>query len=270
MAWFKVDDGFHSSRKVLSIPRRTRLAAVGAWALAGAWCADELTDGHIPDYMISEWGFPASVVTALVDSGLWERERGGLAFCNWSEYQPSKADVDAERTASRERMRELRAKRKQKKPQDDAGEGEVFGRTDPNGSESVRNPDPTRPDPTHIREEPKGSSLLSDSDESNADGDLLDDSWQPTRTHYDKAVSLGLDPNVQLARFREHALRNQRRQKNWNTAFTNWLKKGAEMAQQRQASGAPIRPAVSQRPNAVDMARAFAADLAPDVKELEA
>ena len=39
MAWFKVDDGFHSSRKVLSIPRRSRLAAIGAWTIAGAWCA---------------------------------------------------------------------------------------------------------------------------------------------------------------------------------------------------------------------------------------
>ena len=120
MAWFKVDDGFHSSRKVLSIPRRSRLAAIGAWTIAGSWCADELTDGHVPEYMISEWGFPASIPDALVDSGLWERERGGYAFRNWAEYQPSKADVDAERTASRERMRELRARRKQKKPQDAA------------------------------------------------------------------------------------------------------------------------------------------------------
>lgn len=150
MAWFKVDDGFHSSRKVLSIPRRSRLAAIGAWSIAGSWCADELTDGHVPDFMILEWGFPATIPATLVDSGLWERERGGYAFRNWAEYQPSKADVDAERTASRERMRELRAKRKQKKPQNDAAEPDVFGRTVTNGSESVRNPDPTRPDPTLI------------------------------------------------------------------------------------------------------------------------
>ena len=30
MAWFKVDDGFYTSHKVLSIPREDRLAAVGA------------------------------------------------------------------------------------------------------------------------------------------------------------------------------------------------------------------------------------------------
>lgn len=259
MAWFKVDDGFHSSRKVLSIPRRTRLAAIGAWSIAGSWCADELTDGHVPEYMLSEWGFPASVVSALVDSGLWERERGGLAFRNWAEYQPSKADVDAERTASRERMRELRAKRKQRKPQEVGPESEVFGRTVPNGSESVRNPDPTRPDPTLI-EEAKASSLF-DSNESNQDGELLPAEWMPSQKHFDHAVSLGLDPKAELARFRDAANRKQRRLKNWNTAFTNWLKKAAEFAQQRQASGQQGFHQPQQRMTAVDKARALAADM---------
>lgn len=148
MAWFKVDDGFHASRKLLMIPKRTRFAAAGLWAIAGSWCADQLTDGNIPDYMIKELGAPPAAPLALVDCGLWERAHGGYVFRNWHEYQPSKQDVDAERAASRERMRDLRAKRKQPKPLEQAKAGEVFGRTGPNGSESVRNPDPSRPDPT--------------------------------------------------------------------------------------------------------------------------
>ena len=35
MVWFKVDDGFYSSSKVLSIPRTSRLAAVGLWLRVG-------------------------------------------------------------------------------------------------------------------------------------------------------------------------------------------------------------------------------------------
>lgn len=258
MAWFKVDDGLHSSRKFLSIPKRSRFAAVGLWTVAGSWCADELTDGLVPDYMLEAWGAPPSAPKSLVDAGLWERESGGYLFCNWLEYQPRKADVDAEREASRERMRELRARRKQKKPQDDAAKGEVFERTGTNGSENVRNPDPTRPDPTPI--EVTNVTSLSDSDESNADGELLTDAWLPSRKHFDHAVSLGLDPEAQLKTFRAHAARNQRRQKNWGTAFTNWLKKGAELAQQRQASGQQgfQRP---QKQSAVDKARQFAADM---------
>lgn len=149
MAWFKVDDGLHSSRKFLSIPKRQRFAALGVWTVAGSWCADELTDGHVPNFMLEVWGVPPSAPAALVEAGLWERESDGYLFCNWLEYQPRKADVDAEREASRARMRELRARRKQGQPQEHAEEPEVFGRTGANGSENVRNPDPTRPDPTH-------------------------------------------------------------------------------------------------------------------------
>lgn len=182
MAWFKVDDGLHSSKKFLSIPKRTRFAAIGLWTIAGSWCADQLTDGHVPDYMIREWGPPPSAAEALVDAGFWERETDGYAFRNWLEYQPSRADVDADRDASRERMRRIRAAKRARisgespanpgdsrreqsvnledsreiragfegqEPQDSGGKLEVFGRTLPNRSESVRDPDPTRPDPTN-------------------------------------------------------------------------------------------------------------------------
>lgn len=162
MAWFKVDDGFHSSRKVLRIPKRNRFAAIGLWAVAGSWAADQLTDGHIPDYMVKEWGAPPAAPESLVNAGLWERTSDGYLFYNWHEYQPSKQDVDAERAASRERMRDLRAKRKGKKPLEQAEVRDVFGRTVPNSSESVRNPDPTRPDPTRPnkdKEEAGASSL---------------------------------------------------------------------------------------------------------------
>jgi len=158
VAWFKIDDGFHSSRKLLKIPKRTRFAAVGLWTVAGSWAADQLTDGNVPDYMIGVFGAPPAAPDALVDSGLWQRTSDGYVFYNWHEYQPSKQDVDAERAASRERMRDLRARRKQRKPLEQAEEVDVFGRTVPNSSENVRNPDPTRPDPTP-KEEAKASSV---------------------------------------------------------------------------------------------------------------
>ncbi|KUM31597.1 hypothetical protein AQ436_00205 [Arthrobacter sp. EpRS66] len=146
--WFKVDDGFHSSRKLLSIPKRHRLAAAGLWVIAGSWCGQQLTNGRVPDYMLKEWGATPATVQALLDSGLWEVESDANVFYKWHEYQPSKRDVDAERAASRERMRDLRAKRKGVKPQESGAKDDMFVRTSPNGSESVRNPDPTRPDPT--------------------------------------------------------------------------------------------------------------------------
>ncbi|MCS6570300.1 hypothetical protein NYQ35_15955 [Curtobacterium flaccumfaciens pv. flaccumfaciens] len=69
-------------------------------------------------------------------------------------------------------------------------------------------------------------------------GTLIPDSWQPNQGHRDKAASLRLDVDREAQRFVEHAHRKVRRLRNWNTGFTNWLRKQAEFAQQRQ--GAPV------------------------------
>lgn len=76
-------------------------------------------------------------------------------------------------------------------------------------------------------------------DESDDLGTLIPDVWRPTQRHIDKAASLRMDVKQEYQRFRAHAERNHRRQKNWNAAFTNWLQKGAVMAQQQ--SGRPVQ-----------------------------
>lgn len=226
MAWFKVDDGLHSARKLMSIPRRHRFAAIGLWAVAGSWCADQLTDGHVPDYMIDEWSPPPSAASALVDSGLWERESSGFAFRNWDEYQPSRKDVEAERAASRDRMREIRARRKQPKLQKNAEEPGVFGRTGPNGSENVRNPDPTRPDPTP-KEVPKGTSKRTPEKP-------LPEAWEPNGNHASYAMENRLDLAHEAGQFRAHAAANDRRQRNWDMAFRTWLGNAAKWSSDRK------------------------------------
>ena len=154
MAWMKLDDKFHSSRKVNSIPKRHRFQAVGLWAIAGSWVAGEQTDGFVPDYMIEQWGPTAITVESLVNSGLWERVRDGFAFCSWLEYNPSKAQTKAEREASAQRMKASRErKRTNNAGQSNEGanvapqHGETLQR---NTSDVLQRPDPTRPDPTPV------------------------------------------------------------------------------------------------------------------------
>lgn len=110
MAWFKVDDGLHSSRKVLSIPRNIRLQAIGLWALAGSWVAKELTDGHVPDFVVSELGGTQKLVDALVKAGLWKEVPDGHDFHDWLGYQPSRAQVMEIREKDAERKREARGR----------------------------------------------------------------------------------------------------------------------------------------------------------------
>lgn len=230
MAWFKVDDGLHSSRKLMSIPRRGRYAAIGVWTVAGSWSADELTDGHIPNYMLESWGTPPSAPEALVAAGLWERTSDGYLFCNWHEYQPSKQDVDAERAASRERMRELRARRKQKKPRDHAEDAEAFGRTAPNSSESVRNPDPTRPDPV--------TTTSNEVVEARRRAARIPDAFMVTAEMREWAAREvpGLDVDDSTSRFVDYwraESGTKARKLDWVSTWRNWLRRDADRASTR-------------------------------------
>lgn len=170
MAWFKVDDGFYTSRKVLSIPRRHRLAAVGLWTMAGNWSARELTDGKVPTFVLDEIGATETLIRALVEARLWLDHRSteprpdddhastGIEFVNWSEYQPTRASVEAERAAARERQRKRRRNQR-------SGQYETEGsqeshttvtpasRRDTTVSHGGSHTTPTRPDPTRINKD---------------------------------------------------------------------------------------------------------------------
>ncbi len=108
MAWFKVDDKLHSAPKLLSIPRKYRLAALGLWTIAGSWSADQLTDGVVPDYMIEEWGGTKTLVGWLVKADLWQEVEDKTQFKNWADYQPTRADKEEERAKNREKLRKWR------------------------------------------------------------------------------------------------------------------------------------------------------------------
>ncbi|MET7949235.1 hypothetical protein [Micromonospora sp. NPDC005324] len=138
MTWFKVDDSFHSHPKVLA----AEPAALGLWVVAGSWSGANLSDGFIPDHVLPRL-LPdaASLAQQLVAAGLWKRARGGYRFHDWGDFNPKREEVEEERKAARERMRNLRTKRKGA-AQDANGSAEQ--------SANVRDVfvTPTRPDPT--------------------------------------------------------------------------------------------------------------------------
>lgn len=152
MAWFKVDDGFHSSHKLMRIPRVHRLEAAGLWVISGSWSAQEELDGLVPLYMIEEWGASDAAVHWLYECGLWVEESSGAQFANWGEYQPTKAELEENREKERQRKaswREAKAKRDAERKAAEMSQrdnrGTDAGRTD---LSRLTRPDPTRPDPT--------------------------------------------------------------------------------------------------------------------------
>lgn len=92
MPWFNVDDGFAFHQKSI----RAGNAAIGLWVRSGSWCAQQLTDGFIPDDMVAVLGSGVQA-TRLVNAGLWKKVAGGYQFHDWADRQRSKEVVLADR-----------------------------------------------------------------------------------------------------------------------------------------------------------------------------
>lgn len=248
MPWFKVDDGFHSHPKTIGVS----LGARGLWVTAGAWCAHHLTDGVLTLAHVQFLGGSEDMADELVEAGLWDVTRDTsvsnkvtYTFHEWTEYQPTRENVQTEREASRERQRRRRAKRQNPKSEpvsvteasrrdtavSHAPVTEVFG-----------TPDPTRPD----QELPKGSSAPKppqSSPRKKPAGPLPKD-WAPTEEHQRRAAQHRIDLNREAEQFRLHAEANGRTAVNWNAAFTMWLSKSQQFAG-KQSTG--IHPSATER-----------------------
>jgi len=76
---------------------------MGLWVRAGSWCCQQLTDGIIPGHIAVTLGTKQQA-TALVSAGLWDLlEDGSYSFHDWDKYQPSAAEVRAERQDKHEK-----------------------------------------------------------------------------------------------------------------------------------------------------------------------
>ncbi|QGJ95836.1 replication initiation protein [Gordonia phage EMoore] len=153
MTWFKVDDNFHHHPKALDAGN----AALGLWVRAGSWCGSNLTEGFIPRRIALQMGSRAQV-RQLISTGLWIEVNDGYMFHEWSERQPTKAEVESEREANRKRQANYRKRRREAaaaeadadsieppaEPESNGVSNSVTNRT----RNAVSNGTPTRPDPT--------------------------------------------------------------------------------------------------------------------------
>lgn len=105
MTWFRVDDGFHSH------PKTQRLFdgpcpgdAIALWALAGSWSGYNLTDGRVPRAFVKRSGFDKRAAGELVRVGYWHEDEDGYVFHQWGDRNPLRAEVEAQREATRGRV----------------------------------------------------------------------------------------------------------------------------------------------------------------------
>jgi hypothetical protein len=144
VTWFKVDDKFHGSEEVMSIPLAQRAGAIGLWTLAGAWSSDHLKNGFVPVTHLESWGGSVELAETLVTAKLWTRKRKvGYEFRNWEKWQITREQVEANRERERDKKAGWRAAKAAKSGDGHGGvPGDIEG--SPGGVPSI----PTRPDPT--------------------------------------------------------------------------------------------------------------------------
>lgn len=109
MTWLKIDDAMPEH------PKLEHLSVQAKWARVEllCYCARNLTDGHVPSERARRMATPR-VLTELVSADLVHRNGTGWVMHDYLDWNPSREEVLKQREIDRERMRNLRAKRKAK------------------------------------------------------------------------------------------------------------------------------------------------------------
>lgn len=98
MSWLKIDDQFPHHPKLVSIS----IPARWAYMEGLCYCAQYLTDGFIADGQARLIASP-KVRAELLEAVLWHEVKGGISVHDYLDYNPTKAQVMAEREAARKR-----------------------------------------------------------------------------------------------------------------------------------------------------------------------
>jgi hypothetical protein len=113
VSWAKLDDTLHAHPKATD----AGLEAMGLWVLTLSHCGAYLTDGHVRRPIALRTAGSAEVLERLaanlVRVGLWELHPGGDGWQvhDYLEFNPSRLEVRAQRSATERRGREIRAAR---------------------------------------------------------------------------------------------------------------------------------------------------------------
>lgn len=178
MTWLKTDDRFPEHRKI----RRLTDGAYRLHHAALSYAAKDETDGLIRPDDLDEMQHGrrlAKHVDSLVKAGLWEPVRNGWMLHDFLDYNPSHAQLEAERAANRERQARMRARRRGVTSDDVDGHGVTNGVTNGAVTRESQHPVPTRTVPT--RTDPIRSDVDSPS--------------SSTVTHVTRATSLRAVPD---------------------------------------------------------------------------
>lgn len=254
MTWFKVDDGLWGHPKWLEASASAR----ALWITAGAWCAQQETDGAIPTGALRFFASAGETqkdlektAAELVQLRLWKKVKTGWRFHDWDAYQPSAEQINARRKADKERKAAARAAKAAEKqaeksapdtpecPQDVRADTDRTN--DGTGTDETRSPlYPTRPDQlikthlggetyvgtgvTHVTPTPMPEIF-----------ELNDERWAIAERCAPKLGKAIISSSFEA--FKAHARSKAKLSADWDAAWAEWVLRDAKWAQER-ANGA--------------------------------
>ena len=125
MAWFRGDDKLHGHPKA----RRATLGPMGLWVVSGSYSSDYGLDGRVPIEYVASWPGGKRLADKLVEAQLWhplpykgpckcilrsvDQTQGGWCFHDWTDCNPSAAEIKTARLAATDRQRARRGKKRQ-------------------------------------------------------------------------------------------------------------------------------------------------------------
>ena len=225
MAWFKVDDGLCFHPKAIAAGN----SALGLWVRAGSWCGANLTGGALPRHMIGTFGAQKRDAQRLVEAGLWCETEEGYQFKSWEEFQPTKAQVEADRKAGRERQAKWRERHSN-------GGSNAVTNSVTNGATNAA---PSRPDPTVV---PSGTT----SEGARKRATRLPSDWAISQDLCDWAVDQGYSPPFVMAenaKFIDYwnGIPGQKGTKlDWPGTWRNWIRRAAENHRPNRSTPDPV------------------------------
>ena len=253
ITWFKVDDKLHSHPK----PQQAGMRAMGLWVMAGSWASAHLTDGFVPKNVLRMLGSRPQDARDLCDSGLWHVEEGGWRFHDWQQSNPTRDDVEEQRTEWANRQRLARERRKAENVTPKSQEGVTRDSRVTHGGVTLQgsqHPDPTRPDPTLIQEIGEVSDNLpalvataqvpakAGPPKADTRGSRLSADWRPSDSPGNLKAQTGRDLawlSDQFERFQNYWMSKPGKDGNktqWDLVWQNWIKKADDFAPRRQAA----------------------------------
>lgn len=99
MTWVRIEENWHGHPKMLG----AGLAAMGLYTWGLSYSSHYLTDGFIPKNALPGLVGTKPAAKALEVFGVWEPVPGGWRIHDYLDYNPSKAQVEAQRAADKER-----------------------------------------------------------------------------------------------------------------------------------------------------------------------